>query len=560
MEHPTQLVNAHSGLARLASRTARGFAASSVLAFACLCGAVAEQSRSPETSQDAIEIDYGRVGYAHVEGVIDRLQHLYFQRAISNATEQGLDTLVVHIDTDGGEVFRAREMLKLALAEAGNEDGNGADREPGKGRLRLIAFVDFRAISAGALIAYGHEAIYLSTTASIGDIGVIFRSSDGKIEYAPEKIETVVRTLLTQAAETHGWPKGLLLKMTARNQTLYRVTLAQGRVEYVIEDDFPDFLARHPDIDPDDTQSVIEYRGKDRLLTLTGKQAVELGMATGLAANLNSLYGMLGVESASVVDLSPTTTENIASRLSLVAPLLAGLALLFLVFEIKTPGVGLWAALAAICGTTFLLAQYFMDLANNFELVLMGIGIALLIAEFLTMAGAGLLALAGGLSLFSGLVLAFLPNELDFNLSDERFLDALGQASLSGVASLAIMAFGMVGFIYALPRSRLASRVAVTAEITATSADSVEGKEQGQDAGAPGTELIGQVGTARENLRPGGMIDVGDHVLSATGEHGKFIGKGAAVEVTGMRFGEAVVREVEPDRATGIEAGGLQGQ
>ena len=142
----------------------------------------------------------------------------------------------MHIDTDGGEVSHAREMFKKVIDQ----------RHEG---LRMIAYVDFRAISAGAMIAYAHEEVYVAQTASVGDIGVIFVNREGKIEYAPEKIETVVRTLLVQAAEQNGWDRALLLKMTARNQKLYRAILPEGETQYVIEDDLPDFLLAHPELD-----------------------------------------------------------------------------------------------------------------------------------------------------------------------------------------------------------------------------------------------------------------------------------------------------------------------
>ena len=48
-------------------------------------------------------------------------------------------------------------------------------------------------------------------------------------------------------------------------------------------------------------------------------------------------------------------TERLAWALSRFAPVLAGLAVLFLLFELKTPGVGLWAGLAALLGAGFLL-------------------------------------------------------------------------------------------------------------------------------------------------------------------------------------------------------------
>ena len=164
----------------------------------------------------------------------------------------------------------AREMFKAILEPGkkpadegrGGTDGDAAaPPDAGRSSPRMVAFVDFRALSAGAMIAYAHHEIHVTEGASIGDIGVIYRGPDGKIEYAPEKIETVVRTLLSQAAERRGWPRGPLLKMTARNQNLYRITPLGGEPVYVIEDDFAAWLADHPEVDREDSSQVIVYRG-----------------------------------------------------------------------------------------------------------------------------------------------------------------------------------------------------------------------------------------------------------------------------------------------------------
>ena len=92
----------------------------------------------------------GKVGAASLTGPIDRLSHRYLDRIIDRAHELELDTLVLHIDTDGGEVSHAREMFKRVVSQA--KDGP-----------KMIAFVDFRAISAGAMISYAHEEIYISS-------------------------------------------------------------------------------------------------------------------------------------------------------------------------------------------------------------------------------------------------------------------------------------------------------------------------------------------------------------------------------------------------------------
>jgi membrane-bound serine protease (ClpP class) len=495
-----------------ASAGAQVWAATLLFVSVCAYSLMASTMAAPAQTSSA------RTGYIHIEGVIDRQRSQYLVRVIEQARAEEISTLVVHIDTDGGEVFHARKMFKTILEQ--RRDGP-----------RMIAFVDFRAISAGALITYAHEAVYVSPTASIGDIGVIFRKPDGEIAYAPEKIETVVRTLLVQAAEQRGWNRGLLLKMTARNQKLYRITLADGAVEYVIEDDLPDFYATHPDVDRADDQQVVLYRGEDRLLTLTGVEALVLGMATGHANDLDDLYRQLDIDKASVIDLSPTASEQIAWKLSTFAPVLAGLALLFIMFEIKTPGIGIWAGLGALSGGLFLLAQFSLELISNIELLLIVVGAALVFLEVITAVGGGLIGVLGAACLFVGLVFGFLPNELEFDFSDPRFQSLLLGAALNGIYTVAVLTAGLVAFIAIVPRTKVARAMALTTEITASSGGNV----------AP-QSLTSQYGVAHDDMRPGGTVVIDDTRYSARAEHGVFVAAGQAVEVVGVAYGELIVR------------------
>ncbi len=524
-------------------RIARFLASTLLLAFVAL--GAGRAGDPPEGAADAAPAD--RVGYIRIEGVIDRLQSRYLARALADARAAGVRTIVLHLDTDGGEVHYAREMFRAVLAGGTAPAGREPDSsEPGRGSEtqaadegpdaggpdspRMIAFVDFRALSAGAMIAYAHHEIYLTEGASIGDIGVIYRGPDGKIEYAPEKIETVVRTLLAQAAEQRGWPRGPLLKMTARNQNLYRITPPGGEATYVIEDDFATWLADHPEVDREDPAQVVVYRGHDRLLTLTGREAVALGMATGLADDLPSLYAHLGLEPDEVVDLRPGAAERTATWLAGLAPILMGLALLLLFFEINTPGVGIWALLAAVFGSLFLFAQYYLDLVEHFEVALLVLGLALIAVEVLVLPLGGLFAIGGALCLLAGAVLAFLPNELDLVPSDPNFQDALFDAALQGGLALAVAGGGVLLLVKVLPHaSRLKSRLTVEAEISGTS-----------DGAGP--SLVGRTGRAEGMLRPAGTVVIGRTHHSARAEHGTWIAAGEPVEVVAAELGELVVR------------------
>ena len=522
-----------SAAAGVTVRAARGARPALFARVACglvLAAAYTAQALGPTPAAR----EYGTVGYVEIDDIIDRFQDRYLARVIEKARAGDIDTLLVRIDTDGGEVHHARTMFKriLDLEAAG---------------IRTVAFIDFRAISAGALIAYAHDEVYLSETASIGDIGVVFQSPEGEIKYAPEKFETVVRALLTQAAEQRGWNRAMLLKMTAHKQSLYRATLPDGSVDYVIEDDLPEFLARHPGVDRDDPMQVIVYRGPDRLLTLTGLEAVKFGMASGNVADLDTMHERLGVSAGGIVDLSPGGMERLAWALSRFAPVLAGLAVLFLLFELKTPGVGLWVGLSALLGAGFLLAQYSLDLIENFELLLIVIGLGLVVAEMFTMAGGGLLAAAGAAIGFTGLVLGFLPNELTFDLDDPTFVDALTDAAFGGATSAGIVAAGAVLAIRYLPRNTaLHRRIAMEGAVTATSAGDIEAR-----TGA----LLGQRGETVEALHPSGTVRIGEESIRARAEHGAWVPAGMAVEVVSVEFGEVVVRAasgaVDPARKRG---------
>lgn len=525
-----------------------------LLAAVALAGGDVESSRAAESGSaadgsGAEPRPAPRAGYVHIEGVIDRLQARYLARALDDARAAGLDVLVVHLDTDGGAVHYAREMFKDVLSPRGGAPaepdaarrGEGAQRESGgtgppaagrDGAPRMVAFVDYRALSAGAMIAYAHHEVYLTEGASIGDVGVIFRKPDGTIEYAPEKIETVIRTLLVQAAEQRGWPRGPLLKMTARNQNLYRITPPDGgEPVHVIEDDLPAWLAGHPEIDRDDPAQVFVYRGHDRLLTLTGREAVSLGMATGLVDDLPALYARLGIDPDEVADLRPGAAERTAVWLAGVTPLLMGLALLLLFFEINTPGVGIWAVLAAVFAGLFLFAHYYLDLVEHFEIALVLLGIGLIAAEVLLLPAGGALVVAGALFVLAGTVLAFLPNEIDLAPGDPDFQEAFFDAALSGGAALAVAGAGLLLLFKVVPRARLLRpRLTVEAEITGTS------------GGGAGEPLIGRTGRAEGALRPAGTVVVGGVHHSARAEHGVWIAAGEPVEVVGAGLGELVVR------------------
>jgi membrane-bound serine protease (ClpP class) len=341
-----------------------------------------------------------------------------------------------------------------------------------------------------------------------------------------------VRALLRQAGQHNGWDQAKLQKMTARNQELWRFTMPDGTRKFVIEDGLPVFLAEHPGVTKE--QGVL-ISGHDRLLTYTATEAVAEGMATALVKDIDEVYRLLGVEPSQVRSFAPSANERFAEVLGGWAPLLAGLAVLCLILEFKMPTGGLFLIGAGICGGLFLICQYWLGLSGMPELLLIGAGIALLALEIFVVPSGGLLAIAGLAAIATGLVLAFVPDGIQFQPSTEGWGAALWHAFAQSVLALVVLTIGLVVIIAKLSRAKTAMTAGGAAVIDATAAGAVE---------ASAASLVGSRVRARTALRPSGYVTVAGADVAATVEHGALVEAGSEVEVVEARFGELVVRPI----------------
>lgn len=504
--------------------------------------AAAEAAPATASATAASAVPAATVFFLSIEREIDPLTARYYRRAVADARKRGATHIVVRLSTPGGRLDSAIEMLRTALGAAETEptpqlpEIEGMPRTPQPPRAvmmstatqpRMIAYVDDHCYSAGALIAYGHHEIHITGNATLGDIGVMMQKADGSMEYAPEKAESVVRALLRSAAQSRGWDAAKLQKMTARNQELYRFDL-DGKEHFVLEDDLATWLRAHPTVDADDK---IVVSGKDRLLTYTGNDAVAAGMATALVGGLPDVYRRIGVDPATVVDLSPTQVERVSWLLAGWAPILAALAALCVFLEFKTAGTGIWTIFAIVFGVAFLICQYYQDLANYPEVIVLVLGLACVALELFVLPTGGILLITGLALACSALLLAFMPDATQFKPGTAGWGDAVGEAFQQSLLAIGVATVGAAVLIATLPNSRAMRRLALNEAIGGTS-----------DAPQPAVGLAGRSAVARSDLAPTGSIVIDGREHSATSEHGEFIAAGTRVEVVELRFGAAVVR------------------
>lgn len=494
-----------------------------------LAGPIATPAPSPATTATTpatAPLSTPKVAYIPIHTDINPLTARFLERTVADARTAGAQIIVVHITSPGGRVDTTMEMTNvlLSIPKEGPE---------------LVAFIDEHAFSAAALIAYCHQRIYLTPRAAIGDIGVIFQGADGKMEYAPEKMETVVRGMLRNAAQNRGWNEAKLVKMTARNQKLWRVDLGQGP-EWIIGDDLPAYLLKHAELEQKDdllmrgkdrVGAVIS--GEDRLQHYTAKEAIDEKMATGLVDDLDALYTLLGTTKTQVIDLSPTTSESVSWTLAGWAPLLAGLAVLFIVLEFKMPG-GLFISLAAVAGVAFFICQFYQDLASNVEVIIVLLGLVVVALDVFVLPTGGWLSAIGLMTLAIGLVLSFMPDANQFKPDSSTWGHDVLSALSSSLMAFAAIAGGLMLAISAAPRLKALKRISVDATIGGTS-----------DAADAIPLAVGERGITRTGLSPAGFVTIADREISASSQHSVYIAAGSTVEVVEKRFGEVVVRLVD---------------
>src|SRR5687767_7101568 len=126
----------------------------------------------------------GSVYRVPVSGVIELGLAPFVARAISEAERNGARAVVLDIETPGGRIDAAQQIVN-SLKEA---------------KIPTYAYVNRRAFSAGAMIALATDGIYMRNGAVMGAATPV----SGAGEKAPEKIVSAMRSEMRALAEARG--------------------------------------------------------------------------------------------------------------------------------------------------------------------------------------------------------------------------------------------------------------------------------------------------------------------------------------------------------------------
>ena len=245
---------------------------------------------------------------------------------------------------------------------------------------------------------------------------------------------------------------------------------------------------------------------------------------------------LMELAEAKVTHLQTTWSEDLVRFLThpIVSGLLLSLGMLGLFVELRAPGWGLPGTLGVTALMLFFGAQYLVGLAEWQEVLLLGIGLALLLVELFIIPGFGAAGVVGFICLLGAMYLALVDAPIpQYSWDFEQFNSAtitLSTGLLGTIVSIVLA-------LRYLPATKFGRQFMLATEL-------------GIESGYAGVALetmpeLGAHGVAHTVLRPAGRVRIGDRLVDAQ-TAGDFIERGTAVQVIQI-LGNAVVVETVPE-------------
>lgn len=401
------------------------------------------------------EIDLGLVPY---------VERVATEAAANNAM------LVLHINTFGGRVDAATQIKDVLLNV----------------KTTTVAFIDKRAISAGALIALSCRKIVMTEGGTIGAATPIY----GTGEKASEKVVSFMRSEMRSLAE--------------RNHRRTDIAEAMVDEDLVLKD------------------TLLLDKPKGKLLTLTTDEAVKVGFCDTTANSFDAMIDAMGWHGAEIVHTEVSISEHMVRLFT--SPVMSGLLILIglagIFYTFKTGHLGIVAGIAILAFILFFGAAYIAKLATVIIVLMFIAGLFMLLIEIGTpIPTFGIAGIIGLVLMVGSLFFALVGDTTTGNTT--RALWTLSSSLFGFIVAVALM----VKFLPSTPWWR---KFILTHE---------EKQSKGYVSTQSLERFVGQEGEALTILRPAGIAIIGGERVDVVAD-GSFIAQGTKVrvkEVVGAR-------------------------
>ncbi len=451
-----------------------------------------------------------------VTGTVEPGMAAYVKRALEEIKDETDAVFVFKMDTFGGRVDAALDIV---------------DTISNVPKGKTIAFVEKRAISAGALIALSSNLLFMKDNTIIGDCAPIIQTQEGQ-EMAGEKVQTVLRAKFRALAKKNNYPVVLAESMVTIDMEVYQVVM-DGKKSFMDK-------KAYDDLTEDEKKTITSKKtiiAKGELLTMDDIEAVDLGFSQKSVKDINEVLSILGYESLDIITIEESWSESLVRFLQPFLPILMIIGIGAIYTEIKAPGFGLPGIIGIICLGLVFFGQYMVGLADYTELLLLLVGVLLLGVEVFVLPGFGVAGITGLIVIAAGLVLSF----QGFVVPDPSFPweGALLMKNLAQVLGSFMFAFLISLFMIRFVLPRL-SKIVKGPYLEATLSNSHV------DATMALGVTPGDIGIAHSFLRPSGKVMINNKKIDAITQ-GEFIEQGTPVVIDKIEQNRVIVKPNYPE-------------
>jgi membrane-bound serine protease (ClpP class) len=292
-----------------------------------------------------------------IKSEIDPRTNRYVELALSHAKETDADIVIIEMDTYGGLLTDAKEIVDKLMDF----------KKP------VWVYINSDAASAGALISIACDSIYMSAGASIGAATVVDESG----QKAPDKYQSYMRSIMRSTAEVNGRDP----------------RIAEGMV--------------------DESFAIEGIKKEGQIITFSTSEAIKNGYCEAQVESIGEILKRNNLTNYELDHFELGAADKIIGFF--INPFISGVLILIIIggiyFEMQSPGIG-FALLASVVALVLYLVPYYLNgLADNWEIIALFIGLGLIAAEIFVIPGFGVAGISGIALIVVSLILIMVNNK-----------------------------------------------------------------------------------------------------------------------------------------------------
>lgn len=461
------------------------FARTLLLLIACLFPAVlsAQEGDARVFSKSLEDALTDRVVVLEIgqKDLVNSQAFAFWQRILERANEEKARAVVLEINTPGGLAFDTRKLIMDDLLAL---------------EIPLVAWVKREALSAGAMIAFASDTIYMAEGTTIGSAAIVNGGGQPIEDTMRAKLESAFEASMRAVAEEkkHRFEvlQAMMIVDEDEERTIGPVTVRKGGLLNLTA-----------------AEATADYEGSPLL-------------AKAIANSLEEVLEMEGLSDAELIRPEQTGFEKMAYYLAAVSPLLLLIGIGGAWLEFKAPGFGFFGILSLVAFGLFFFGNNVAGNLAGYELLaLFVLGVVLIILE-LFLLPSGIAGIIGVVCVLASLWLS-MADSFEF----DRIGDPVGFSYTEvfvkpGIKLLSALlaTFILVAVIARyLPNVPLFRRLVLAEDLP--SGSSIETST---------TTLVGERGTCVTDLRPSGKVLIAGRKYDASLTSG-FLESGSEVVV-----------------------------